>query len=147
MKHRLYINYSSSRSGRESKSNEPYSNREDEYREVEFHGIYRNSPDAFFYDSREVSEEVFNSDKVYMVVVRYESGDTFGRTFGNWHIFDIFATEKEADHISGLIENDKLDGYVRWKGYFERFQWVEIHEFKVNQDAPSQNPNRKFIRH
>lgn len=75
-------------------------------------------------------------DVVYVVVVDYESGDTFGRSGGKYTILDVFTDAKEA---IGLVDaaaavpkstfqftyNGK-DYYADWVGYFEALQEVRV---------------------
>ena len=141
---RLWFSYTSSAYGGEALSEEPYADRADEHREVSFHGCYNAGPDGLNFDSTsvEVSKEVFEAKKVYLVVVRYEDGDTFGRSYGNWHIVDVVLTEEEARDIdSGIRSKTYTDkcGYNCWEGYFNRLESVEIHEFPVLGKMPGED--------
>lgn len=81
---------------------------------------------------------------VYVVVVRYDSGDTFTQTIGNGYIEGAYTRLDYATKLKGLIE--KSDGsyekhkaakigrpvqFVPWIGYFESLNNVEIHAMKV----------------
>jgi hypothetical protein len=70
---------------------------------------------------------------VFLVVVRYEDGDTFGSCYGNFHFYSIRATEKEAEKDKAIIETPRgeNDDYRPWDGYFERLEEVEIYEMPL----------------
>lgn len=38
----------------------------------------------------------------YIVVVRYSSGNTFGNTFGHWHIEGAYQTFEKAENLEGV---------------------------------------------
>jgi len=64
-------------------------------------------------------------ENVFVVVVRYDTGDTFGRTYDTWTITDIVLTMEEADEICKAILYDKYGKYNAWQGYFEKFNSVD----------------------
>lgn len=68
---------------------------------------------------------------VHVVVVRYQSGCTFGTTHGNWHIQGVFQYLHEAQAVEESINNDTISGWKPWKGYFERLESVDIVTLKV----------------
>jgi hypothetical protein len=80
----------------------------------------------------EVTPEIFRQRRAYLAVARYESGDTFGRSYGHWHVLGLFATMKEAKEAEKCPEKFCKDGYVPWKGYFERFTCTEIHILEIH---------------
>jgi len=148
----LYINTTESSYGGEPESNEEWCHHSDVVRSVTFNGVYRNKSDSFWSagQSFEVSEEVFKSERVFLVIVRYRDGGTFGSTTGNWHIQQAFTNPKEAKNLAASIldgsyekKMDKKHGqyghYMPWVGYFSSLESVEIHSFKIkdNFDAES----------
>ncbi len=129
---RLYIDYSERRTGGEAIGEGPWCSHEDEDTEVSFLGMYRTSPThKFFYDSIEVSEEVHKADEVYLCVVRYSTGSTFGRRNGAWTIIGVATDSRKAQEMLDKALNG--DGYKPWEGYFERLEGTEIHDFRVRQ--------------
>lgn len=97
---------------------------------------------------------------VYLVVVRYTTGCTFGSVQGCWEIINAYKTQEEANAIANVIEEDdkaeklyehqykehqyngkpkpeelvlkyKGSDYVPWRGYFEALEEVEIHPMVV----------------
>lgn len=84
----------------------------------------------FFYDSIEIHDErLLKFDNLFLCVVRYETGDSFGRTYGAWHLVGLAPTYEIAKLT--LEQHMKSDAYKPWQGYFERFQDTEIHELTV----------------
>jgi len=136
-KYRLYVDYSEWRSGGDRlDTSDRWSERSDEHVEVHFKGIYRNiNTDGapYFYDSHEVAREVFEAEEVILLVVRYDTGDTFGRTYGAWHAEGI-CLPNAAERLAHSIENGSYEGYKPWEGYFEGYRGVELHTFKVEDD-------------
>lgn len=119
------------------------SNRED-YNEsavsVAFHSLTRERPDngGFFtsHHSLDVPPQVFNHpDYVYLVVVRYSDGGTFGHTTGYWHVSLVTTDRDEALKMETAIRANTLpkEGvYKPWEGYFSSLEDVEIHGFKIS---------------
>jgi hypothetical protein len=77
-------------------------------------------------------------DKLFLAVVRYGTGDTFGHTNGAWYVAGIAPTYKIAQAIleeetkpSGPPEKGSWQHYKRWEGYFESLQDTEIHELSL----------------
>ena len=94
--------------------------------------------------------------RVYVMVVRYGDGDTFGHSDGNWQVIGAFDNEKEVYAIKKAIERsgelDKEDSYdtaydcvtaafkpsgisvhPAWIGYFNSLESVEIHKMVIQQ--------------
>lgn len=141
---RLYLGYKTSSSGGQQESDEPYSSRSPEYIEVTFTSLSRESG-TFFGHNIEVTDEVYAADEVYLVVVRYRDGDSFGSSHGNWTVWAAVATEAEAIKIAGSItdgslvkEEEKAKGrvYFPWTGYFNGLEGVEVHGFRVATKPP-----------
>lgn len=127
---RIYIDYQETRSGGEPLSDEEWSNRADSNIEIEFLGAYRSPPKhKFFYDSFPVDPELHKPGKVYLAVVRYSTGDTFGRTNGAWHLVGLAKNSREAQEMLDAALNGT--GWKPWEGYFERFESTEIHSLEV----------------
>jgi hypothetical protein len=104
-------------------------------------------------------EPVKPGDKIWVVVVRYTTGCTFGRTLGAWHIEATFKNENKALHVADLIKKDderqrkwcwehpsykrkasdrppedkyvSPHGYKCWQGYFESLEDVQVESFTV----------------
>jgi hypothetical protein len=146
---RLYLGYKTSSSGGQRESDEPYSSRSPEYIEVTFTSLSRESG-TFFGHNIEVTDEVYAADEVYLVVVRYRDGDSFGSSHGNWTVWAAVATEAEAIKIGRDIESGALhkDGhYLPWEGYFNSLEGVETHSFRVAEKPTDSNVSPKVSIH
>lgn len=140
---RLYLVYDETRSGGnicEGEEDSDWPNRDPEYIEVSFTALYRNPPEnRFFYDSFEVSEEVYNAEQVYMAVVRYSDGDTFGYTSGYWSVEGIFSSQSEAEKLLSKLDNEASQPFTMgkytkaWHGYFGSFEGTQV-EFLTVQE-------------
>jgi len=156
---RLYLGYTTTSSGGERESDEPYSSRSPQYIEVKFTSLTRQSGTFFAHDI-EVSDEVHAADEVFLVVVRYQDGDSFGTSHGNWTVFKAVTSEAEATEIAGSIEDGSLAKAVeadqkrgvyntclQWVGYFNSLEGVEIHSFRVAEKPFSDNVSPKVSIH
>jgi hypothetical protein len=135
---RLYIEYNRSEYGGEAiDPSDRWSNRTVTVITVDFIRLHREQPkNRFFYDSIEVlNEDLIKLDKLYLAVVRYSTGDTFGRTEGEWDIVGVAPTYKIAEvMLEEAIKPAKpgdYKNYKPWEGYFERLEDTEIHTMEV----------------
>lgn len=139
VKRQLYLEYSEYRTGGEPTDPDEWTSHEDEF--VDF------SPTALglTQSKKHWRNETINIDfiprvgqEVTLVVVRYETGSTFGRIIGVWQMVGVLEDPKKVTEIRDLISkfNDgsykginkrmaKLTGQEHfspdWVGYFERF--------------------------
>lgn len=77
-------------------------------------------------------------DVLLLVIVDYDSGDSFGREYGRQMVLWAFTDLERAGRLARLIESNskekettgKFDGvdiYTGdWKGYFERYNYCTI---------------------
>lgn len=79
----------------------------------------------------DVSFEPKVEQEVYVVVVRYTTGGTFGRTLGAWYIEGVYEHQGQADKVVKAIEKDKYQGYKPWIGYFEHLESVDYERMTV----------------
>ena len=133
----LYVEYKEHVSGGEAKSNDEWTDYEDTYKEVTFIRLHREQPKhIFFYDSIEVSnKDLLLLDSLYLAVVRYSTGDTFGHTEGAWALVGVAPTYKIAElmleEATKPTEKGDYRNYRPWEGYFEEFTNTEIHKLDV----------------
>ena len=132
MKSTIYVEYISSHSGGESLSDDKWSSREDEY--IDFDITKCATDKSLVGYSREEHEVNFKPEPgkvVYVVYVRYSTGDSFGRTSGAWKIIEIFESIDDAKALKESIDSKEYekDNYVAWVGYFETFQSSHIEAF------------------
>lgn len=156
---KLRLNFVGSSSGGTPETNEQWPHREDEIHNYTLDSVnLEDGKSEYTFDSKEVTVDfkVENGDTVYVLLVTYEDGDTFGRSYGNIHIVGVYVTEKEAIKVRDDIDYDeqhldrnalfskktkrRFKGDPSWRGYFERFTSAEIFEMVVAK------PNRRKLR-
>ena len=133
-KPKIYIEYSSSSDGGDPLTSERWSRRTDRRTTLDVKRLYKSEPThLFFKDVLEVEASVLECKVVFLVVVRYKDGDSFGDCYGNFHFYSIRATKKEAEADKAIIESPRgeNDDYRPWDGYFERLEEVEIYEMPL----------------
>lgn len=125
----VYVPYEETREGGEPESDEEFSCRSPEYRNITFSYVYERKTD-FFAERITLDFDPTKREEIILVVVIYSSGDTFGTTYGNFEIVKGCSTLEEAKKLKSLIENDKYKtnetNYLPWKGYFESLEAVHI---------------------
>lgn len=142
---KLYLYYKESTHGGEvcqGDEDSEWPNYEPEYTEVNFTKLCINSKSNWEVDEVE-GPDVQVGDIVHLVIVRYSTGNTFGRSYGRWTLVEIFKDE-DFDKIESL--EDKIrkqyslyrnnrkewDGEYRpWIGYFEALEDIEVHTMRV----------------
>lgn len=135
---RLYIDYNEEITGGgpvEGEEDAEWPTLEPEFKTVEFRGVYRSMKDEnapFFKHSEPVSKETYESETVFLVIVFYDTGNTFGRRNGEWYLEGIYFDFNEALKVSENIENDTYVGHKPWQGFFERYSRVDVREFRVH---------------
>ena len=140
----------------EGQEDDDWPNRETEYKDHEVHGVY--SEDAkdgrgwsCYNESLDVEFEPTSGAEVWLVVVTYSSGDTFGSSSGNVCVVGCYDEEAQADSIASDIRADDNDtdrayrrdlkkskkerftGYKAWTGYFEGLEGVEVHRMRLDE--------------
>lgn len=126
----IYLTYSTSETGGDVKNpDEEWSNRENVYVYFKPKDLYLTTQD--WCQEIEVSFIPEAGQWVDVVVVRYESGDTFGRSYGNWHVVGAYLEKDKARKIEQQITRGQYKGYKPWEGYFERLQDVERYDMRI----------------
>lgn len=139
------VNYN--HSGGWALSDGPYPDREDEYTQIEGVTVTRDD-DSYI----KVPFEPVDDTTVYVVIVRYQSGDTFGTSYGNYEVMDVFDDADEAKELAEAVDRDAYSSDIRgkvetkfefthdgkeyykaWVGYFERYEGVEVHSVRVGE--------------
>ena len=133
----LYIVYEEHKTGGELLSDEPYSDRTDtdiDFSIISVHHRQKFSEEKLPWKREKVELDFDPStkDEIYIVVVRYSDGDTFGHIEGCWEIVEVCDNIDKAYEIANNIEEEKdheykgYKNYVPWKGYFARFTSVSV---------------------
>lgn len=74
--------------------------------------------------------------KVFVVLVEYSTGDSFGKTEGCGYIEGVYQTHEEAEMVKEAIEDNTYCGpetWVPWIGFFESLEAVSIKEMRVEK--------------
>ena len=120
----LVLTYTESRYGGDKiDPSDTYSDREDTTIEFYILDIFVDDPtrkarekckNTWYTEILEYNFEINPGDQVWILVVRYSDGDSFGKTSGNWKIESVYASFKEAHSVEEMIlEDEKL--YREWK--------------------------------
>lgn len=127
-KAKVYLCYESSESGGGRVNDEEWSDRHPRVKTLSNLSVHRERPE-YCGDSLEVPPELLNEKFVYLVVVRYRDGDTFGHTTGDYHFYSVRATREEVDQDRKYLESTEHSSelYLPWTGYFARLENVEVH--------------------
>ncbi len=127
----LYLTYDERRyGGSPINPEDAWPDYEDEH--VEFYpiGLFKDRDNAGIFPHGLMEDEVHGTfepgDGAYVVIVRYGSGSTFGRSFGEWHLVGVYDNENSAKEIEKSIENHTFEGYMPWVGYFESFESANV---------------------
>lgn len=78
-------------------------------------------------------------DTVYAVIVRYSTGDTFGREEGLAICLDVFSDKERAEELAQAAQDtdefrmtvNDVEYYVSWVGYFESLEDVSVETLVV----------------
>jgi hypothetical protein len=100
---------------------------------------------ASYYGSESLVKDMPNvspGDTLYVVVVGYTSGDTFGRDGGHTAVLDAFADPDMAEELmEAAAENTDeykmtfkgVEYYCPWVGYFENMEEINVWEVTVRK--------------
>jgi hypothetical protein len=128
----LFLTYEESRYGGEPISDEPYSDHETAYIEWTPTGLYVTKPEltgtsrswTAWYEPVTLndSEVPIVGTTMYIGIVRYADGDTFGECQGYWNIVSCSANHDKAKNLldAALVPRkpNSRDIYRPWEGYF-----------------------------
>ena len=165
----LHVGYDSwhTSGGEAENPNDRWSSRTDSHYDSEVFGVFKSkeSSKAIMWETFEVTEEIYNSNKLFLITVTYSSGDTFGHSEGHIKIADYATTYEAACEIKDIIiHNDKAKrnnkysynkkemmkeikyeprvcGYISWDGYFKSLTSISIDGFEIKD---SFKPNKFF---
>lgn len=129
-KPRLFILYEEDIEGGEALDDGEWANHAPTTITVRFLKLHRNQPiDRFFYHSIEIENpDLLKLNRLYLAVVRYSTGDTFGSTSGAWHIVGASPTKDIAQKMLDEALSPDNKGRKPWEGYFEELEGTEICE-------------------
>jgi len=112
--------------------NDAYPSHEDTHWSQTFLGVASQVNDSLRGMQREICEVPFSPKPgmlVNVVVVNYNSGDTFGSSLGHIEIVGVYDSQLKAEEVALSIKEGKYKGYCAWDGYFESLNHVEVRSF------------------
>ena len=134
----VWVTFSSSRSGggiAPGQEDNDWPDRNPEYVDFDPEGVVSKNPDSFEAEGVEVDFNVPASGKeVFLVWVRYGTGDTFGHTDGEWTIIGVLEDKNKAEALVDSIIDDTYTGYKCWDGYFENFESAHCRKFVIDNN-------------
>lgn len=152
----VHVLYTQDETGGRSRSNEPYSQRDDAYKTTTFRsaliGTMKDTDRYYSFRTFEAPKSAFDQPRgcIYAVVGYYRDGDTFGSSHGNMHIVDIFGNVQKAHAVASRLEtdaktDDSIYGSVKypWGGYFASLERIEVVTLTVigGDDSVFGNPD------
>ena len=154
----LHLSYERTESGGQPLSNEKWSDRSPTVITFTPQSIHLERDDVPSWRNETIKcafEEAKRGDNVFVVIVRYRDGDTFGYSTGNYSFWGVYKDVERAHKLKKLIQEDARHGdsykqdakdrekvikslassdYVSlydWRGYFNGLESVEIHPMVV----------------
>jgi hypothetical protein len=130
-KHKVFIQYDEYRTGGELESEDEWSSRTPEDVDVTVGNLLATSDVYLGGASIDVDfdPQDYIDKALYIVFVRYSTGDSFGTSSGNPDFPAVCTTSSKAFNIAKQIKTDSwVDprGYCPWKGHFESLDSVEV---------------------
>lgn len=162
-KYKIYLQYSSTSVGGEREDDSEWPTYSPVYKTFTPEHIYLT--ERSFQETIEIGWKPKTGNKVWILVVRYSTGDTFSSSHGNWKIIDGYKNQMDATRIGQIIRDNPTDQnvlqeklkkdklgenfkhfYAVWVGYFDRLEDVEIHEMTI-EDISKDGLGIKYIKH
>lgn len=143
----IYASYVEHKSGGQvcdGDENEKWPNYEPVETDFELKQVSLHKSQNWYYESIDTDFDVTSGDTVYILVARYSSGDTFGRTNGLFSFIGAYQTKEELNKVvSDLYEENKIYSdrsnknrkklpYRPWHGYFEYLEGFETYRAVVD---------------
>ncbi len=114
--------------GGDSLSDEKWSSRSPTYNFFSFNGIKKNRPINGVYDYIDSPFNPREGQIVYLIIVKYTDGNTFGTRYGNICFQGVYKYSSDAEKVKEAIQSNTYTGEdkYRWTGYFQRLEEVYI---------------------
>lgn len=139
---KLYVEYETSSSGGAAISpGEQWSDHEDTITEFSVVGVSLEKPNMLYYEHFDI-DLPNGTEEVYVVHVRYGTGNTFGHETGCGKITDICLTKDDAHKILDSIEDNSHRDSSYWTGYFESLESSDASAFPIR--STSKSMHRKY---
>jgi len=138
-KYEVYLTYDQNEGGGEALSDEQWSDRADGWKTFDPKHLYAkvNKDKPYWVETiyPDFDPIDYIGKSVYVIVVRYSTGDTFGHSTGEWFVEGVYNDVDETKKVSDSINKGTYGSgkYQPWQGYFERLQDVEVHKFTLKK--------------
>jgi len=105
---KLHVEYDHSEYGGDALSDDKWCDHEDVVVYFKPTNVHLNRANANSWRNEDIDsdEEVKSGDTVYLVVVRYSDGDTFGHSTGNYSFWGAYKNVERAKNLKELIKKD-----------------------------------------
>lgn len=139
----VYVEYNErSYGGDKVDPSDKWSDREDTITEFAVEGITLSRPDTPYYTFFDVVLTP-DTEELYIIHVRYSTGDTFGRETGCGKIINVCSTKEEAARILDSVEDGSHPEAIYWTGYFDHLESCHADCFKIKEGSNSLHRYRK----
>lgn len=149
---KAFLGYTYRRDGGEALEEGRYASHADTHIEFYPRCVYAKNPGVYckhMHDAVLVDFEPTVGSTVWSVVVRYQTGSTFGTIYGEYSIIGIYDSAEKAEAVGKAIRadykgRDSSYGTFKppysspnygngecWKGYFERLEDVDVESLLV----------------
>ena len=137
-KPQLFLYYSESRSGGEiceGQEKDDWPSYETAYIELAIIGLFRDRQTIKGYcEVIDVDDELIKAEKLYLALIRYGDGDTFGNSEGHTAFLGVAVTREDAQKLIDEALNDKSDTYRPWTGYFNTLEGSDVVPLRVDEE-------------
>ena len=82
----------------------------------------------------DVPFDVKVGDPVLLVVVRYDTGDTFGRSENQFLFIGVYKEGEELEKVLKSIKDNSHERSYCWTGCFENYRDTEVHRMVVQEE-------------
>lgn len=142
---KLHVLYTQESKGGKPKGKGAYASRTDQHTTTTFKGAVLGEDVPYGgvrYSTFEVPKVEFDKGRtqVFAVVGYYSDGDSFGNSYGNMHIVDVYGNPDKAYAVARVLqkeskaETESIFGSqfrVPWGGYFAHLERVEVETLAV----------------
>jgi hypothetical protein len=128
---KLYLDYKECSSGGEIRAGQEEESWPD-YEDINIDWHLTNckitSDNGYCQETVDVDFPVSVGQTVFVVYVRYSTGDTFSRTYGAGFIVGVYKDKETAEKVQKSVYDKTYTGYACWIGYFESLESCEVKE-------------------
>lgn len=98
--------------------------------------VHANEIGGFGVEKVALPWDPWGADRIFLLVVRYTDGTTFGHTSGRGMVVCGYQTEAEAEEAATLIREERSDFHGPWLSYFGSLDSVTVEAHWVQGTEP-----------